>query len=117
MLIYPEKITVRSAMDNGEVIGFQASDFVYEHQVKRDIPQPKLSLAEAEKVLNPEFKVLYHRKALIKTTAPRMCCVMSSADASTDPNTGFTLMRIPAWKKRSRSLRMRRQELNSRFTM
>ncbi|AYB45201.1 germination protein YpeB [Paenibacillus lautus] len=66
VLIYPEKITVRSAMDNGEVIGFQASDFVYEHQVKRDIPQPKLSLAEAEKVLNPEFKVLYHRKALIK---------------------------------------------------
>ncbi|SEL85261.1 spore germination protein [Paenibacillus sp. cl141a] len=66
VLIYPEKITVRSALDNGEVIGFQASDFVYEHQVKRDIPQPKLSLAEAEKVLNPEFKVLYHRKALIK---------------------------------------------------
>ncbi len=66
VLIYPEKITVRSAMDNGDVIGFQASDFVYEHQMKRQIPQPKMSLAEAEKVLNPEFKVLYHRKALIK---------------------------------------------------
>ncbi|MEC0306602.1 germination protein YpeB [Paenibacillus lautus] len=66
VLIYPEKITVRSAMDNGDVIGFQASDFVYEHQIKREIPQPQISLAEAEKVLNPEFKVLYHRKALIK---------------------------------------------------
>ncbi|KOR88722.1 germination protein YpeB [Paenibacillus solani] len=66
VLIYPEKITVRSAMDNGDVIGFQASDFVYEHQIKREIPQPSISLAEAKKVLNPDFKVLYHRKAIIK---------------------------------------------------
>lgn len=66
VLIYPEKITVRSALDNGDVIGFQASDFVYEHQIKREIPQPSISLAEAKKVLNPDFKVLYHRKAIIK---------------------------------------------------
>ena len=66
VLIYPEKITVRSAMDNGEVLGFQASDFVYEHQIKREIPQPKLKLAQAKKTLNPEYKILYNRKALIK---------------------------------------------------
>ena len=44
VLIYPEKITVRSAMDNGDVIGFQASDFVYEHQIKREIPHRNLVL-------------------------------------------------------------------------
>ncbi|MUG64979.1 MULTISPECIES: germination protein YpeB [Paenibacillus] len=66
VLIYPEKVTVRSGLDNGEVLGFQASDYVYEYQEDREIPQPKLSLAEAEKTLNTELKVLYHRKALIK---------------------------------------------------
>ncbi|NMO96951.1 germination protein YpeB [Paenibacillus lemnae] len=66
VLIYPEKMTVRSALDNGDVIGFQASDFVYEHQDKREIPQAKLGIEEARKTLNPDFKELYNRKALIK---------------------------------------------------
>lgn len=66
VLIYPEKMTVRSALDNGEVVGFQASDFVYEHRDNREIPDPKLSIAEARKTLNTDFKELYNRKALIK---------------------------------------------------
>lgn len=66
VLIYPEKITVRSALDNGDVIGFQASDFVYEHRDDRQIPKGKMSAAEAKKRLNGDFKELYTRKALIK---------------------------------------------------
>ncbi|SMF87489.1 spore germination protein [Paenibacillus uliginis N3/975] len=66
VLIYPEKMTVRSALDNGEVIGFQASDFVYEHKDNREIPEAKIDLAEARKTLNTDFKELYNRKALIK---------------------------------------------------
>lgn len=66
VLIYPEKMTVRSALDNGEVVGFQASDFVYEHKDNREIPEAKISLAEARKTLNSDFKELYNRKAIIK---------------------------------------------------
>lgn len=66
VLIYPEKITVRSALDNGEVIGFQASDFVYEHKDNREIPKPKISLDEARKQLNKDFEEVYNRKAIIK---------------------------------------------------
>lgn len=66
VLIYPEKMTVRVGLDNGEVIGFQASDYANEHQDNRKIPKPELSLAEARKILNPEFKELYNRLAWIE---------------------------------------------------
>lgn len=66
VLIYPEKMTVRVGLDTGEVIGFQASDFLYEQKDKRVIPQAKLTVEQSRKMLNPEFKELYHRKALIE---------------------------------------------------
>ncbi|GGF87728.1 germination protein YpeB [Paenibacillus abyssi] len=65
VLIYPEKLTVKVAMDKGEAVGLQAADYVYEHH-KRDIPKPKLTVEEARKVLNPEFKLIKEQKALIK---------------------------------------------------
>ncbi|WP_225999058.1 germination protein YpeB [Paenibacillus sp. BJ-4] len=66
VIVYPEKITVRSGLDNGEVIGFQASDYVHEHTDFRRIPKAKLSLEAARAKLNPEFRETYHRKALIE---------------------------------------------------
>ncbi|MEK3792646.1 germination protein YpeB [Paenibacillus sp. FSL R7-0204] len=66
VLIYPEKMTVRVGLDTGEAVGFQASDYVNEHKEKRVLPKPKLSLAEARAMLNPEFKELYNRLAWIE---------------------------------------------------
>ncbi|MDQ0193013.1 germination protein YpeB [Paenibacillus wynnii] len=66
VLIYPEKITIRVGLDTGEVTGFQASDYENEHQEKRVIPKPALSVAEARKILNTEFKELYNRLAWIE---------------------------------------------------
>ncbi|MFU1794808.1 germination protein YpeB [Paenibacillus azoreducens] len=66
VLIYPEKLTVRVGLDNGEVTGFQASDYAYEHKGKRQLPKPKMEMAAVRKKLNPEFKETYSRKALIK---------------------------------------------------
>ncbi|MDR0269087.1 germination protein YpeB [Paenibacillus sp.] len=67
VLVYPEKITVRVGLDNGEVTGFQASDYVYVHKEgKRQIPKPKMTMDEVRKKLNPEFKETYSRTALIK---------------------------------------------------
>jgi spore germination protein len=66
VLIYPEKMTVRVGLDNGDITGFQASDFVYEHREDRVIPKAKLTLEEARKMLNHEFKEDYNRKALIE---------------------------------------------------
>ncbi|KGE17844.1 germination protein YpeB [Paenibacillus wynnii] len=66
VLIYPEKITIRVGLDTGEVTGFQASDYENEHQEKRVIPKPAISVAEARKFLNSEFKELYNRLAWIE---------------------------------------------------
>jgi spore germination protein len=66
VLVYPEKITVRVGLDTGEPTGFQASDYAKEHEDKREIPKPGLSLAEARTHLNPEFRELYHRLAWIE---------------------------------------------------
>ncbi|NQX44835.1 germination protein YpeB [Paenibacillus tritici] len=66
VLIYPEKMTVRVGLDTGEATGFQASDYVQEHKEKRVLPKPKLSLAEARAMLNPEFEELYNRLAWIE---------------------------------------------------
>ncbi|MFF2908085.1 germination protein YpeB [Paenibacillus sp. NPDC057934] len=66
VLIYPEKITVRVGLDTGEATGFEASDYVNQHKDKREIPKPKLSLAEARKLLNKDFKESYNRLAWIK---------------------------------------------------
>lgn len=66
VLIYPEKITVRVGLDTGETTGFQASDYVHEHREKREIPKPKLTVEQARKKLNSEFKESYNRLAWIE---------------------------------------------------
>lgn len=66
VLIYPEKVTLRVALDNGQVTGLQASDYVYERENKTAIKPPKLTLQQARKYLNPEYKETYHRLAQIE---------------------------------------------------
>ena len=71
-LVYPEKIIVRVALDNGEVTGIGCSDYVYERAVLKTLPKPKLTLQEARKHLNPKFKESYHRQAVIKDHASKL---------------------------------------------
>ncbi|AZS14800.1 germination protein YpeB [Paenibacillus lutimineralis] len=66
VLIYPEKVTVRVGLDNGQVTGLQASDYVYEREVNQKIPKPKLTVEQARKYLNSDFKEKYNRLSLIK---------------------------------------------------
>ncbi|MHA7963625.1 germination protein YpeB [Paenibacillus sp. CAU 1782] len=65
VLIYPEKLTVKVALDKGDVVGLQASDYVYEHR-NRELPSPIMSKEQARKSLNPEMKVSGEELALIK---------------------------------------------------
>lgn len=61
---YLEKVAVRVALDNGEVTGLEASDYVI-NKKDRQIPSPKLTADEARKTLNPNFQVTSVDKALI----------------------------------------------------
>jgi spore germination protein len=62
---YLDKLAVRVAMDNGEVIGLQATDYVFDHK-ERQLQAPKLTVEQARKVLNQNFKVDHETLALIR---------------------------------------------------
>ncbi|CAM3570984.1 germination protein YpeB [Marinicrinis lubricantis] len=65
VVIYPEKLVVRVALDNGEVAGLSAADYVYEKKDRKWSP-PKLSKQEAAKSLSDGFKVSDSGLALIQ---------------------------------------------------
>ncbi|ULL15542.1 germination protein YpeB [Paenibacillus sp. H1-7] len=65
MINYLDKVAVKVAMDNGEIIGLQATDYVFDHK-ERQLKAPKLTQEEARKVLNPNFKVDGEAMALIR---------------------------------------------------
>ena len=62
--VYPDLITVKVALDNGEVMAFESSEYTTNHK-KREIPKPKLSEKEALKHVNPNLKVDNTSLALI----------------------------------------------------
>ena len=64
VLIYPDKLTVKIALDNGETVGLHATDYVYEHR-DRKLPSPIISSEEALKAVNPEMEIKKEQLALI----------------------------------------------------
>lgn len=70
ILVYPEKISLRVALDDGEVTGMQATDYVFEHEsgdaTKVAKTKPKLTLEQAKKYLNSDYKMDYSRLAIIE---------------------------------------------------
>ncbi|MEX2104138.1 MAG: PepSY1/2 domain-containing protein, partial [Bacilli bacterium] len=65
IVYYPRKVTVRVAMDDGEIVGLQAQDYVYESN-KKTLDKPKLSMTEADKLLNPSFRKLSSNRSYIE---------------------------------------------------
>jgi spore germination protein len=55
-LIYPETVVVKVALDNGEVMGYQAENYVFNYKEERAI-DPTLPEAEARKNVNPRLKL------------------------------------------------------------
>ncbi|MFD2115987.1 germination protein YpeB [Paenibacillus yanchengensis] len=66
VLLYPEKIVVEMALDNGDLLSMQSREYVQEHQKERKLPEPKISSADARKVLHPKMAVEVERLAVIK---------------------------------------------------
>jgi spore germination protein len=62
---YPEKVSVMVALDNGEIVGLQASDYLFEHKT-REIKKPDLTIEQARSSLNPGLMVTNEATALIK---------------------------------------------------
>lgn len=62
--IYPDLVTVKVALDSGNVIGFQSEHYIFNHK-ERTLPKPRLTQAQARKEVNPNLKVESSRLALI----------------------------------------------------
>ncbi|BAM47358.1 germination protein YpeB [Amphibacillus xylanus] len=66
--IYPDRITVKVALDNGDIIGFNATDYYRNHH-DREIKQPKLSFEEAKQFVSPSLNIEDQHLAIIEDKA------------------------------------------------
>lgn len=65
VLIYPDTVTIRVALDNGEVTGYNGKDYLFHHKT-RNLPKPKLSLQQAKKNVSSKMQVQETGLALIE---------------------------------------------------
>ncbi|TVY04543.1 germination protein YpeB [Cohnella terricola] len=71
---YSDKMTVRVALDNGEIVGLQASDHVFAQKVLTP-GKPKLTKEQTRKGLNPDFRIESSSLAVIENDMrkPTLC--------------------------------------------
>lgn len=63
--VYPDSITIKIALDNGEVVGFNARNYLINHH-DRNIKEPKLTVQEAEKFVSDNLDIQDQHLALIE---------------------------------------------------
>lgn len=54
--VFPDTVVVQVALDNGDIIGLNAQNFLMNHH-KREIPEPKLTMEEARSYVNPNIDI------------------------------------------------------------
>lgn len=65
--VYPDLIKVKIALDNGETLGIEATNYLNCHQDTRNIEKAKISQEEALKKVNSNVNVIGIGKAIIPT--------------------------------------------------
>ncbi|MEI3604717.1 germination protein YpeB [Pseudogracilibacillus sp. SE30717A] len=63
--IYPDSMVIKVALDNGDIVGFNAKNFLMNHH-DRKIPEPTLSIEEAKDFVNKNVKIEEEHLALIE---------------------------------------------------
>ena len=66
VLMYPDLIKVKIALDNGEVMGIETTGYLNNHE-KRDIPEVQISKEEAKEGLNEKLEIESENLAIIPT--------------------------------------------------
>lgn len=64
--IYTDLIRVKVALDNGDILGYEALDYVVSHDEQKSIPKPKISLQEAKAKVNKNLQVQEDHLSLIE---------------------------------------------------
>lgn len=66
VVMYPDLIKVKVALDNGEILGLESTGYLNNHQ-KRDITNVKITKEEAKKNLNKNLEITSEGMAVIPT--------------------------------------------------
>lgn len=66
VVIYPDLIKLKIALDTGEVTGFEAKAYIASH-TERQIPKPSITMEEAKKKVNTRMQLLSSGLAIIPT--------------------------------------------------
>lgn len=64
VIIYPDLIKVKISLGSGNVMGFEAMNYLIAHK-NRNIKEPKLSLEEARQLVNKNLEITSERLAII----------------------------------------------------
>jgi spore germination protein len=70
VLLYPDLIKVKIAMDNGEVLSYESMGYTFNHVKRQDII-PKYSLEECRKVINKNLEIIKTTLCIIPTDSKR----------------------------------------------
>lgn len=68
ILIYPDQIKVKVALDNGEVIGIEAQKYLFSH-TGRSLSAPSISVNDARSKVSPRLQVQAAKLAIIPTVS------------------------------------------------
>lgn len=66
VIVYPDLIKVKVALDDGEVLGIETTGYLNSH-TEREYIYPKVSMDEARENLNPKLQLLSENMAIIPT--------------------------------------------------
>jgi len=69
VLVYTDLVRVKVALDNGDITGYEAVDYVLAHDPKREIPKPKITFEQVKAKVNKNFNIHEHRLSMIELKA------------------------------------------------
>lgn len=63
--VFSESVKVSVALDNGQILGLSAEDYLKTHLTRTTMPTPSLTVEQARTKLNPKFQVMETHQAII----------------------------------------------------
>lgn len=64
VIIYPDLMKVKVALDNGDIIGFEGTGYIMNHRARKNL-KPEISEREAMAAVNPKLRIKSKKLALI----------------------------------------------------
>ncbi len=64
VVVYPDLVKIKVALDNGEIVGYEGRKYIYSNH-ERTLPEIEISMEEAIETLNNNFEIIKSNKAII----------------------------------------------------